>query len=195
MRSNVHRYGGRINIYSPGMYLSYIIFNWKRTTNEKWTIQCGYVWRDKSCLYRSYGYVYFAYVLFLYRFHQKYIFFALLCFNPYISNIYIVDLNSRLPSPTICVTYLDYILLLLACEKFPLTSNMGGYFNMLEYYQTLFSWLSWVKNRLKYYLLFQNTTLGIWIFSQPIIDLKAKSRFYDVVTLYRTTLCTELHLL
>ena len=42
-----------------------------------------------------------------------------------------MDPNSRVPYQTSCVTYLDYILLLLACEKFPLTSNMGGYFNML----------------------------------------------------------------
>ena len=89
MRSNVDTYGWRINIYSPGMYLSYIILNWQCTRNEKWTMQCGYVWRDKSCLYISYGYLYFAYVLFLYGFHQKDIFFCFIMF----SSIYIKSIN------------------------------------------------------------------------------------------------------
>ena len=44
--------------------------------------------------------------------------------------------NSRLPSHTIYVTYLDYIFLLLACDNCPITLNAGGcshyYFDSVE---------------------------------------------------------------
>ena len=43
-----------------------------------------------------------------------------------------MDLNSRLPYPKIIATYLDHILLQLAVDNFPLTLNMGGYFNLLK---------------------------------------------------------------
>ena len=43
-----------------------------------------------------------------------------------------MDPNSRVPYQTSCVTYLDYILLLLTYENFPPTSKTGGCCNMLE---------------------------------------------------------------
>ena len=43
-----------------------------------------------------------------------------------------MDPNLRLPYITICLTYLYYILLLLAYKFFPLTMNKGGGFNIWE---------------------------------------------------------------
>ena len=52
------------------------------------------------------------------------ILFVLLRSNPYISNLYILNQNSRLPYHTICVTHFFYISLLLGCSDCSLTSNM-----------------------------------------------------------------------
>ena len=60
------------------------------------------------------------------------ILFVSLSLNTYISNLYIMDQNSRLPSHTICVMYLGYMSLLLVFGNFPLISKMGGYWNLLE---------------------------------------------------------------
>ena len=86
---------------------------------------------------------------------KGHILFILLCSNPYISNLYILDQNPRLLSHTIGVTYSDYILLLLICEYFRLLQireDVGICCNKIH---AGFPWLSRVTNELEYYLLFQ----------------------------------------
>ena len=46
--------------------------------------------------------------------------------------MYILDLNSKLPSHTICVTYFYSIYLIIVCVNCPLTSKTGGCWNLLE---------------------------------------------------------------
>ena len=60
-----------------------------------------------------------------------YILFLLLRSNPYTSNMYIMDQNSRLPSHMICVTNLGYIYILFVCGNFPIILKMRGCCNML----------------------------------------------------------------
>ena len=60
--------------------------------------------------------------------------FVLSRYKPCISNMYILDQNSRLPYHTICVAYLDYILLVLVCEKYPLNYKTGRCWNLLGSY-------------------------------------------------------------
>ena len=57
--------------------------------------------------------------------------FILLSSNLYISNMYILYQNSRLPSHTICAVYLDYISPLIICCYFPLTMKTVGCLNIL----------------------------------------------------------------
>ena len=63
---------------------------------------------------------------------RKHRFCFLFLSNPYILNMYIIGLNSRLQSQTIYVTYLDYIFPLLLCVNFPLAFKMGRFWNILE---------------------------------------------------------------
>ena len=63
--------------------------------------------------------------------------------NKYVSNLYILDRNPKLSSHTIGVTYSDYIFLLLVCDDFPLTSNTGECWNLLELTPT---WIPLIKS-------------------------------------------------
>ena len=106
--------------------------------------------------------------------------------NQYVSNMYILDLNPRLSSYTIGVTYLDYILILLVCGNFTLTSKTGGCWNLLE---STLARIPLIKSSHKWTrILFINSysKLGIWICSQPRIDLNSQSKFYYVITLDHT---------
>ena len=38
-------------MYCSDMYLAYLLFHWQSTHDKNWTIWCGYVWRENSCLY------------------------------------------------------------------------------------------------------------------------------------------------
>ena len=38
-------------IYHPHKFLSLLLFQWQSTRDENWTLWCGYVWRENSCLY------------------------------------------------------------------------------------------------------------------------------------------------
>ena len=112
--------------------------------------------------------------------------------DQYISNLCILDQNPRLSSYTIGVTYSEYISLLLVCGDFPLTLKTGGCWNLLE---STPATIPLIKSS-------HNSKLGIWLCSQPRIDLSSQSKFYDVLTipskylyntLYKTT-CTKYNL-
>ena len=123
--------------------------------------------------------------------HQKRNFlFILLRSNPYISNLYILDQNPRLSSHIIGVKSSDYISLILICGDLPLTLKTGEFWNLLESTPSRIPLiepsieLTWIL------LIISNSKLGIWIRSQPIIDVNSQSNLYDVLTLDHTRLYT-----
>ena len=97
------------------------------------------------------------------------ILFVLLRPNPYVSNMCILDQNSRLPSHTICVTYLDYISLLLICGNFPLTLNMVVCWNMLESYPYRIPLIDSSQKWTRIIFIISNSKLGKYLCSQPTI--------------------------
>ena len=113
---------------------------------------------------------------------DTYAFVYLLRTNKYVSNKYILDRNPRLSSYTIGVTYSNYILLLLVCGDYPLTSKRGVCWNMLE---STPARIPLIKSSHKWtWMLFiiLNSKLGIRLCSQPRIDLISQSNFYHVLT-------------
>ena len=120
------------------------------------------------------------------------ILFILLHFNTYISNMYIMNRNSRLPSHTICVTCMGYILLLLICVYLPLTSKTGWCWNLLESSPARIPLIELSHKWTWILFIILNSKAEIWICSHPTIYANSQSNFYDVLTLYHTILCTEL---
>ena len=108
--------------------------------------------------------------------------FYLLRSNQYVSNQYIMDQNPSLSSYTIGVTYSDYISLLLVCGDFPLTLKTGGCWNLLESTPARIPLIKSSHKWTQMLFIISNYKLGIWIFSQPRIDLNSQSNFYDVLT-------------
>ena len=132
-----------------------------------------------------------------------YAFVYLLRSDQYVSNQYILDQNPRVSSYTIGVTYSDYILLLLVCGDFPLTLKTGRCWNLLESTPARIPLIKSSHKWTRMLFITQNSKLGIWLCSQPRIDLNSQSNFYNVLTgpyryllqhtinkLYKTT-CTE----
>ena len=120
----------------------------------------------------------------------------------YVSNLYILDRNPRLSSYTICVTHSEYISLLLVCGDFPLTLKTGGCWNLLESTPATIPLIKSIHKWTWILFIISNSKLGIWLCSQPRIDLNSQSKFYYVITrpykylsntLYKTT-CTEYNL-
>ena len=102
--------------------------------------------------------------------------------NQYVSNQYILDQNTRLSSYTIGVTYSDYISLLLVCGDCPLTSKTGGCWNLLESTQARIPLIKSSHKWTRMLFIISNSKLGIWLCSQPIVDLNSQSNFYDFLT-------------
>ena len=134
---------------------------------------------------------------------DTYAFVDLLRINQYVSNQYILDQNPRLSSYTICVTYSDYISLLLVCGDCPLTSKRGVWWNLLESTPARIPLIKSIHKWTWMISIISNSKLGIRICSQTRIDLSSQSNFYDVLTrpykylvqhtintLYKTT-CNE----
>ena len=63
---------------------------------------------------------------------KGHILFILLCSNPHISSLLILNQNPRLSSHTIGVMHSNYFLLLLVSGDCPLTTKMGVCWNLLE---------------------------------------------------------------
>ena len=106
--------------------------------------------------------------------------------NPYISNLYIMDRNTRLSSHTIDVTYSDYILVLLVCGYFTLTLKAGGCCNMLESTTDRIPLIKSSRKWTQILFIISNSKLGIWICSQLRICVTYQSNLYDVLTIYHT---------
>ena len=122
--------------------------------------------------------------------------------DQYVSNLYILYRNPQLSSYTIGVTYSDYISLHLVCGYCPLNSKTGGCWNLFESTPATIPLINSSHKWTRILFIISNSKLGIWICSQPIIDLKSQSKFYEVLTrpykylyntLYKTT-CTEYNL-
>ena len=130
---------------------------------------------------------------------DTYAFVYLLRSNKYFSNQYILDRNPRLSSYTIGVTYSDYISLLLICGDCPLISKTGGCWNLLESTPDRITLIKSSHKWTQMLFIISNYKLGIWICSQPRINLNSQSNFYHVLTrpykylsntIYKT-ICTE----
>ena len=102
--------------------------------------------------------------------------------DQYVSNLYILEQNPKLSSYTIGVTYSDYISLLLLCGDCPLTLMTGECWNLLESTPATIPLIKSSHKWNRILFIISNTKLGIWICSQPIIDLNSQSNFYDVLT-------------
>ena len=112
--------------------------------------------------------------------------FILLRSNPCISNLYILDRNSRLSYETIAVTYSDYILPILLFGNCPLTSKTGGCRNLLKSTPSRIPLIESNHKWTRVLFIISNSKLGIWICSQPRININPQSKWYDVLTLYQT---------
>ena len=97
-------------------------------------------------------------------------------------NQYILDRNPRLSIYTIGVTYSDYISLLLVCGDCPLTSKRGVCWNLLESTPARIPLIHFSHKWTRMLFIISNSKLGIWICSQPRIDLNSQYNFYDVLT-------------
>ena len=113
---------------------------------------------------------------------DTYAFVYLLRSDQYVSNQYILDRNTRLSSYMIGVTYSDYISLLLVCGYFPLTSKRGVCCNLLESTPSRIPLIKSGHKWTQILFIISNSKLGIWICSQPRIDLNSQSNFYYVLT-------------
>ena len=113
---------------------------------------------------------------------DTYAFAYLLRSNKYVSNQYILDLNPRLSSYTIGVTYSDYISLLLVCGDFPLTSKTRGFWNLLESTPARIPLIKLSHKWTQMIFIISNSKLGIWLCSHPRIDINSQSKIYDVLT-------------
>ena len=113
---------------------------------------------------------------------DTYAFVYLLRSNKYVSNQYIMDRNPRLSSYTIGVTYSDYISLLLVCGDCPLTSKTRGCWNLMESTPDRTTLIKSNHKWTRMLFIISNSKLGIWLCSQPRIDLNSKSNFYYVLT-------------
>ena len=120
--------------------------------------------------------------------------FRLLCLNSYLSNLYILDQNSKLTSHTICVLYLDYISLLV-CGNFPLTLKTEICWYLLESSPARIPLIELSHKWTRILFIIYNSKIGIWICSHPAINVNSQSKFYGVLTLYHTILCPKLHIL
>ena len=97
-------------------------------------------------------------------------------------NQYIMERNPRLSSYTIGMMYLDYILLLLVCGDYPLTSKRVVCWNILESTPDRIPLIKSFQKCNRMLFIIYNYKLGIRICSQPRIDLNSQSNFYDVLT-------------
>ena len=113
---------------------------------------------------------------------DTYVFGYLLRSDQYVSNQYILDRNLRLSSYTIGVTYSDYISLLLVCGNCPLTSKKGVCRNLLESTPAMIPLIKSSHKLTQILFIISNSKLGIWLCSQPRIDLNSQSKFYYVPT-------------
>ena len=113
---------------------------------------------------------------------DTYAFDYLLRTHQYVSNQYILDRNPRLSSYMIGVTYSDSISLLLVCGDCPLTLKTGGFWNLLESTPARIPLIKPSHKWNRMIFIISNSKLGIWICSQPRIDLNSQSNFYDVLT-------------
>ena len=84
---------------------------------------------------------------------------------------------------TLDMTYSDYISLLLVCGDCPPTSKTGGCWNMLESTLARITLIKSSQKCTRMLFIISNSKLGIWICSQPRIDLNPKSNFNDVLTI------------
>ena len=109
-------------------------------------------------------------------------FIYLLRSNQYVSNQYILDRNPRLSYYTIGVTYSDYVSLLLVCGDCPLTSKTGGCWSLLKSTPARIPLIKSSHKWTQILFIISNSKLGIWLFSQPRIDLNSQYNFYDVLT-------------
>ena len=103
------------------------------------SVKRGYIWQEKSSI--SSTVMYLSYILFYWNIWRTITitgvmkstaFVYWLHSNQYVSNLNILDWNTRLSSYMIGVTYSDYMSLPLVCNDCPLTSKTGGCWNMLE---------------------------------------------------------------
>ena len=102
--------------------------------------------------------------------------------DQYASNLYILDRNPRLSSYTIGVAYSDYIFLLLVCGNCPLASKTGGCWTLLESNPATIPLIKSSYKWTRILFIISNSKLGIWLCSQPRIDINSQSNFYDALT-------------
>ena len=135
---NVDTYGERSHIYIlQFMYLAYILSYW-------------HPWQPRTIT----GVI--KRTAFVYSLRS----------NQYVSYQYILDINPRLSSYTIGVTYSDYILLLLVCGNCPLTSKTDGCWNMLESTPARIPLIKSSHKWTRILIFISNSKLGIWLCSQ-----------------------------
>ena len=184
------RMTGYLNYLSSTYVFISSFVSLKKYVGRNWTLWCGYVWQESSCLHIFTRTVIWmmSYLLtannrpeFLWGV-GSYAFVYLLRSNQYISNQYILDWNLRLSSYTIGVTYSDYISLLILCGNFPLTYNTGGYWNLLESTPARIPLIKSSHKCTWMLFIIPNSKIGIWLCSQPIIDINSQSNFNDVLT-------------
>ena len=121
-------------------------------------------------------------------------------------NQYIMDRNPRLSSYKIGMTYSDYISLLLVCGDYLLTLKRGVCWNLLESTPARIPLSKSSHKFTQMLFIISNSKLGIWLCSQPRIDLNSQSKFYYVLTrpykylsktlstIYTRTTCTQYNL-
>ena len=113
---------------------------------------------------------------------DTYAFAYLLRSNKYVSNQYILDRNPKLSYYKIGMTYLDYIYFLLVCGDYPLNSERGVCWNLLESTPARIPLIKSSHKWTRMLFIISNSKLGIWLCSQPRIDLNSQSKCYDVLT-------------
>ena len=75
------------------------------------------------------------------------------------------------------VTYSDYILLLLVCGNFSLTSKGGGCWNLLESTPANIPFIKSSHKWTQILFIISNSKLGIWLCSQPRLHLNSETQF------------------
>ena len=172
-----------INIFYRCIYLAYVLFqdSWYHASLS---VKCVEV------IYTFYIYIFGLYFFSFtaithennHECHRK----DRLFLNPYISNMYILDQNSRLPSHRIFDTYLVYISLLLVCAYLPLALKTGICWNLVESSKARIPLINLSHKWTIIIFIISNINLIIWICSQPTIYLNLQLNFYDVLTLEHT---------